>query len=189
MSILKANLYKDKITDITPYYFVERDIKAVLIDLDNTVIDPEFNEIDEEIHEWLADLKANGVAVCFVSNRFDQEKEEELSEQLQAKVIMRAYKPLSKGLKSSLEHLEIPKEAVCIIGDQTFTDVLGGNLIGVHTIKVKPINQCREDGALSSFCRRLEELYFSWRDNEEKFEETQTEMKVKRLLKLREKNN
>ncbi len=190
MSVFKANSYVNKITNISPYYFLENNIEAVLVDLDNTVIDPKNDEIEEDVYTWLATMKENNIAICFVSNRFNQEKEAELTNKLQTKVIMRAYKPLAKGLKEALEHLEISSEVVCLIGDQTFTDVIGGNLVGLHTIKVNPLNQCLEDGLLSNACRKLEGIYFSMQKETSMFNETTEEIKSKILSKKpKEKTN
>ncbi len=161
MGILDADFYFENIIDIDPEYLVENNIQAILIDLDNTVIDPQNNCIDNDVFLWLESLKKNNIATCFVSNRFSKKDEEKLTKALKSRVIVRAFKPLGNGLKYAIEYLNIDKKSICLVGDQTFTDVLGGNLLGIQTIKVDPINNCKEDGLLSTFCRRLEKKYFN----------------------------
>ena len=164
MKSLDADIYLRKITDISPDYFEENNINAILIDLDNTIVDPRVDVPSDSIQAWLEELKEKQIQVCFISNRFNKDEEEKLTEILNAKVIVRACKPLKKGFVEAVEHFGIPKETICLIGDQTFTDVLGGNLMGFHTIKVDPLNEEKEDGFLSSFCRSLEKWYLNEKD-------------------------
>ena len=50
-----------------------------------------------------------------------------------------AHKPLSSGFKMVLNKFNVQKSSVAIIGDQIYTDILGGNLFGITTILVTPI--------------------------------------------------
>jgi predicted HAD superfamily phosphohydrolase YqeG len=45
-----------------------------------------------------------------------------------------------------MEDMRVTKEQTAIIGDQIFTDVLGGNRAGVSTILVKPIRLAGNPG-------------------------------------------
>jgi hypothetical protein len=45
-------------------------------------------------------------------------------------------------------------EETCIIGDQIFTDILGGNRVGIKTILVDPIDS--REFIMTKFFRRLE---------------------------------
>jgi len=47
-----------------------------------------------------------------------------------------------------------------VIGDQLFTDVLGGNRLGFHTILVVPVAQT--DGFWTRFNRRMERVALYW---------------------------
>jgi len=160
MSILRANLYIKKVTDLTPYYLINKGITVLLIDLDNTIINPETNEIIPRVHEWIELLKNNDIMIRFVSNTSCSNKKKQLEKELGAPVIIRALKPLSVGIEKAVEQIDILKKQIAIIGDQTFTDVLGGNLYGLHTIRVNPISYTKEDSNLSKICRYLENIYF-----------------------------
>ncbi len=48
-----------------------------------------------------------------------------------------------------------PNEVV-VVGDQLFTDVLGGNRTGLHTILVVPV--ASTDGLMTRFNRRMERV-------------------------------
>ncbi len=57
------------------------------------------------------------------------------------KIMWRARKPLTYKIKKILISEGVDIKRVVMIGDQIFTDVLAGNLLGVYTIKVKPLSK------------------------------------------------
>jgi len=177
MSLLKPDFQIDKITNIPISYFQMHNLTLVLIDLDNTIINPSNNQMIDNLNHWLALLNKENISTCFVSNRLINDTEK-LAKKLKSRIIINALKPLSKGLKEAIEDLNIPSNEICLIGDQTFTDVLGGNLIGLHTIKVEPI--CEQEDKLSSFCRLLEKYYFYL---DEKFNQTSSVKEKTHYLK------
>jgi len=48
-------------------------------------------------------------------------------------------KPRRKGLAAALEMIGSESARTAMIGDQVFTDVLGGRRMGMYTILVKPM--------------------------------------------------
>jgi len=52
--------------------------------------------------------------------------------------------------------LELSPQEVAVIGDQIFTDVLGGNRLGLYTILVTPISD--KEFIWTRFMRKLERL-------------------------------
>jgi predicted HAD superfamily phosphohydrolase YqeG len=50
----------------------------------------------------------------------------------------------------------LPASQVAVVGDQVFTDVLGGNLAGAYTVLVRPISQ--KELGYTRLVRRLERL-------------------------------
>ncbi len=49
-----------------------------------------------------------------------------------------ACKPLTFGLTRACRRYGLKPRQVCLIGDQIFTDIVGGNLKGVLTVLVEP---------------------------------------------------
>ena len=49
-------------------------------------------------------------------------------------------KPLKRGFKKIQKELQVENEKIAVIGDQLFTDILGGNRCKMFTILVDPIN-------------------------------------------------
>lgn len=55
--------------------------------------------------------------------------------------VSRATKPLSRGFRMGAEQLGLPMHEIAVIGDQIFTDVLGGNRMGALTCQVQSIDR------------------------------------------------
>ena len=54
--------------------------------------------------------------------------------------ITHAKKPFTKGIRECLAKFGIPASEAAIVGDQIYTDTLGGNLSGITPILVKAID-------------------------------------------------
>ena len=55
-----------------------------------------------------------------------------------------AMKPLKRGFKKIEKETQIKAENIAVVGDQIFTDVLGGNRSGMFTILVEPIDNKKD---------------------------------------------
>ena len=53
-------------------------------------------------------------------------------------------KPLKRGFKKIEKETQIQAENIAVVGDQIFTDVLGGNRSGMFTILVEPIDNKKD---------------------------------------------
>ena len=49
-------------------------------------------------------------------------------------------KPFKKGFLKIQKEIKEPPEKIAVVGDQLFTDILGGNRCNMYTILVDPIN-------------------------------------------------
>ena len=56
--------------------------------------------------------------------------------------------------------MNVTIEETVVIGDQLFTDVLGGNRLGFYTILVVPVAQT--DGFWTRFNRQMERVALYW---------------------------
>jgi HAD superfamily phosphatase (TIGR01668 family) len=54
--------------------------------------------------------------------------------------VSKATKPRVKGFAAAMELLGVRPEETVVVGDQIFTDILGGNRAGAYTILVVPID-------------------------------------------------
>lgn len=123
---------------ITPEQLQEHGIEAVLVDLDNTLIAWNNPEGTPEMKQWLQRLKAADIPVIVVSNN-TKKRVSTVANKLGIDYVSDAKKPTKIGLSKALSKLGLPAEKVVIVGDQLLTDILGGYLLGLRTVLVKPI--------------------------------------------------
>ena len=128
-------------------------IKCLLFDLDNTCIGYHEKEPTRELKKLFNDLKKDGFKVIIFSNA----KKKRLApfKNLVEDYYYLSTKPLQRNFKKVIKKYNYEKEEVCIIGDQIFTDVLGGNRAGNITCLVEPLT--KEDFIITKIFRKLEQ--------------------------------
>ena len=133
------NFFYENVQSI-PYDLFKRErITAVIFDMDNTLVDSKY-KYDKEVKVWLKGLKKHGIKVCILSNTPRFNKVKKIGKELSMPFLYNAMKPFGRGFKRALALLDEKKENTVIIGDQLFTDILGGNNFGIKTILVEPID-------------------------------------------------
>ena len=115
-------------------------IKGLILDVDNTLIDYEKN-LFEDCEKWCYNLKNNGIKMCILSNTNKLEKVKKVAEVLNLEYIYFAHKPSKRGFEKAKGLLGLKPENIAVVGDQFFTDVLGGNRSRMFTILTKPIDE------------------------------------------------
>ena len=130
--------YFNKIEEITIEYLQKHKIKALILDMDNTLINYK-KEMPKRIEMWAKELLGQGVKLIIVSNSNRKEKLEKISKVLGIKYIIFAKKPLKSGLMKAKKILNENAENIAVVGDQIFTDVIGGNRCKMYTILVDEI--------------------------------------------------
>ena len=131
------NAYLKKVTDITPEFLNNNNIKALILDVDNTLIDY-YKNLSEEIIKWAIDLKNQGTVLYILSNTNKKTKVETVANKLGIPYEMFAQKPFKKGFIKVQKEIQINPENIGVVGDQIFTDVIGGNRCKMFTILVDP---------------------------------------------------
>ena len=153
--ILYPRLYCKKVTEITPEYLKENNIKALILDVDNTLIDFDRNLI-EGVIKWQENMKKNDIKSIILSNSNQFQKIKTVAEALDISFIRLATKPLKRGFRKAQKELNLPAENIAVVGDQIFTDVLGANRCKMFSILVEPIAQ--KDYLITKIKRPLENL-------------------------------
>jgi len=136
---LLPTVVADAVTDISPEFLESRGIRLLMLDFDNTIVPYTTNEPTDAVAAWLEAMKASGVAVCVVSNSRN-DRVPTFCEKWGLDCILRSKKPFPVGIPKCLAKYGVPAESALMVGDQIFTDTLGGNLAGTRTLLVKPIN-------------------------------------------------
>lgn len=138
--ILYPNVLLNNVKEITIEFIQKHRIKALILDVDNTLIDYKKN-IEESTIKWAKDLRGQGIKLYILSNTNNKEKVEMVAKKLEIPYINFAKKPLKSGFKKVQKELNEKPENIAVVGDQIFTDVLGGNRCKMFTILVEPIDK------------------------------------------------
>ncbi len=132
--------YFERVEDINVEFLNKNKIKALLLDVDNTLVD-HTKKINQSIIKWVKELKGQGVKLYILSNTNDKEKMENIVKQIDIPYHLFAMKPLRRGFKKVQKKLGEKSENIAMVGDQIFTDVIGGKRCNMYTILVEPINE------------------------------------------------
>lgn len=136
--ILYPNEYFKNVRDISVDFLNKNKIKALILDVDNTLIDYDKN-LNEETIKWAEKLKKEGIKLYILSNSNKKEKVKTVAEKLKIEYEYFGKKPLKIGFKKVQKKLQEKPENIGVVGDQIFTDVIGGNRCKMFTILVEPI--------------------------------------------------
>ena len=138
--MIYPKLYLNKVEDITVEILSENKIKALILDVDNTLIDINKN-LSKEIIDWAMNLRGHGFRLYILSNTNHKEKVEGVAKKLGIPYENFAKKPFKSGFLRVKEKLQLESEQIAVVGDQIFTDVIGGNRCEMYTILVDPISE------------------------------------------------
>ena len=138
--ILYPDAYLNKVEEITIEFLQKNKLKALILDIDNTLIDYNKN-LSESVIKWAKDLKGQGTKLYILSNTNNKEKVEKVSKVLDIPYLNLAKKPFKKGFLKVQKILKEKEENIGVVGDQIFTDVIGGNRCNMYTILVEPIDK------------------------------------------------
>lgn len=135
--LLYPDIYLRKVEDISIDLLNKNNIKGLILDIDNTLIDYD-KKLEETTIKWCENLKKQGIKMCILSNTNKLYKVEKVAKALNLEYIYFAHKPNKKGFHDSKEKLNLPNEQIAVVGDQIYTDVLGGNRCKMFTILIVP---------------------------------------------------
>ena len=137
-NLLTPKLYVDSIFHIDLDKLRQMGIEALIIDIDNTLVAWDKKTAPRSVIEWFEKLKEKGFRICLVSNN-TEDRVVKFTEKIDIQAFHKARKPFRTTFLKAMEYLKADKSNTAIIGDQIFTDVLGGNRIGLYTVLVVPI--------------------------------------------------
>lgn len=138
--LLRPHLVVDSLFDIDFDKLKEEGIRGVIFDLDNTIVPWDSCEMCPDISDWLKEIIRKGFLVSIVSNNW-QKRVKEIAARFDLPFVSRAYKPRKTGFRKALAAMGLEAHETAVVGDQLFTDVLGGNRLGLRTIWVKPLTR------------------------------------------------
>ncbi len=153
MSIFKPDLMVHSIMDIQPSDLQDRGIQAMILDADNTLSVHGSAIPYNGVPDWIQTMKAANISMLIASNN-TQQRIHPLAQNLGLEYRYMSLKPLPFIFCSARKTFGVPRKKIAVIGDQLFTDIVGGHLAGMMTILVEPFEM--ETGMLALFKRKLE---------------------------------
>lgn len=146
----------NRVTNINTEYLLKHEIKGVILDVDNTLIDWDENPV-EGVEDWVKSLKENGIKLCIASNSSKTGKVSRIASKLDIPYFYLSFKPLLRGLKKAKKELNLDSKHIAEVGDQLFTDVVGANRMKMFSILTTPL--VGEKHFVSKIKRKIESLF------------------------------
>jgi HAD superfamily phosphatase (TIGR01668 family) len=128
------------VREITAGFLSARGIRALVLDLDNTLVPWHGREVPPEVAGWLGEMSAAGVRLCIVSNTHRPRRLKELAAVLGVQCVPSGGKPRRRGFRQAMTAMGVTAEETAVVGDQLMTDIWGGNRSGCLTILVDPLS-------------------------------------------------
>lgn len=150
------NMYKKSIYDINYKKLKTEGIKCILFDLDNTCVPFKENKGSNDLKKLFNKLSKMGFKVIIFSN--SPKRRLKNFANLGVDYNSSSKKPLSHSFYKVFNKYNLKKDEVCIVGDQLFTDIYGGNRVGIKTCLVEPLTEI--DFFATKFSRMLEGRLF-----------------------------
>nr|MBP3681276.1 YqeG family HAD IIIA-type phosphatase [Clostridia bacterium] len=138
--LIYPDFYCNNVRDVKLEFLQEHNIKGIILDVDNTLIDY-YRKFEDGTIEWVNNLKKAGIKFCIVSNTNKLDKVIYVAETLEIPYFYFAKKPFKTGFIKAKEKMGLEAENIAAIGDQIMTDVIGSNRCKMFSILVKPIQE------------------------------------------------
>jgi hypothetical protein len=138
----------------------DRGIDSIILDLDNTILPWRDYDIPPESADWVRRATERGMSLCIASNTRNPRRLKAVAEELGISCFDRIAKPRRTGLRAAMETMGSTASRTAIIGDQIFTDILGGNRLGLLTVLVRPLH--RREFVGTKVTRLFEKAILAW---------------------------
>ena len=156
--LLRPDVMVEAVHEVTLELLEECNVRAVMVDLDDTLVASGASLLDPRFRAWVASLKEAGIPLLILSNG-RRVRVKRWSAELGVTGLSLVGKPFA--FRRGLRLLGRQPSETAMVGDQLFTDVLGANLVGMVSILVTPLST----GGLphTRVVRRLEKVLLSKR--------------------------
>ena len=147
------DIYSKSIYELDYDNLINRGIKCVLFDLDNTLVPPHVKEPSKKLLEFMKELKKSQLRLIIYSNSFGK-RVKNFQNQLDVEAFYFVRKPSKGKINIIMKKYNYNQSEIAIIGDQLLTDIVFGNNVGITTILVNQLSA--RDGLFTKFNRYRE---------------------------------
>jgi len=127
------------LTAVSPEKLYANGIRLLMLDFDNTIVPYTTTVPAAEMEYWIQSALASPLQICVVSNS-KRSRVVEFCRRYGMDCITHARKPFGSGIRRCISRYGCTPETSALVGDQIYTDVLGGNLAGVTSVLVPAIH-------------------------------------------------
>lgn len=119
---------------------IRNGIKVLICDVDNSLLPHHQLYMNDKMRNFLSLLKQAGIQVVFASNN-TMKRLQFIAEETGLETHSFSCKPFPFVFNKIKKKYGITGHEIAIMGDQLFTDILGGNLQGSLTILCEPLEK------------------------------------------------
>lgn len=138
MGIFQPTAIQERVTDISPEFLKSLGVKALLLDVDNTLATYTSHKPFKGALEWVRAMGDAGFRMIIISNNF-KKRVNSFGVMFGLDTLSFAVKPLPVGYLRAARRLKVKRRECAVIGDQVFTDIIGANLCGMKSVLLTPI--------------------------------------------------
>ena len=140
-------------------FYKEHGIKTILVDLDNTLDSYKQKTPTEKAVLLKEKLLKEGIEMIIVSNNRPN-RVGTYADALGVRYIPSIGKPFARGINKAIVSLNLEKESILMVGDQTFTDICAANRAKVKCVLTDKI--VKEDQPTTHFNRLFDRPIRRW---------------------------
>ncbi len=138
---LPTHIYNN-IYEIKPEDLKAQGIRALVLDIDNTLVTYDDPKPTESVAAWLDAMHAAGIQTAFVSNNHAP-RVETFCEGMGCYHHADSHKPSVTYLCEAMKHMGSDASCTACVGDQIFTDIFAGRSCGMRAFLVPPIKDLK----------------------------------------------
>ena len=116
-----------------------RGVRVLFADLDNTLVRYGERGPSPRLRAWAAEVEGQGIRLFVLSNSRKATRADRFCTELGIPYLKHAGKPKKGGFQRAMAMNGVTPDQCAIVGDQIFTDILGGNRSRVFSILVHPL--------------------------------------------------
>ena len=137
MPLPYPHVFLPDVTHITPELLQKLGVSALLLDIDGTLMQTRDAMPRQAVLDWMKAMQSDGFTLYILSNNKSPARTESYARRIGCDWRHKSKKPSTKGFLAAAEHLGLQPHELAIVGDQIYTDVLGGLRSGMWTLMVQ----------------------------------------------------
>lgn len=154
---LIPDVFYNDIYEVTPEFLTKAGVRALVLDIDNTLVTYDDPEPTESVLAWFKGMQGAGISIAFVSNN-KHPRVNKFNEKLGFFARGKGGKPFAKHVRRAMAHMGVTPGETALIGDQLLTDILAARTAKLNkALLVKPIKD--KTDAFTRFKRWLEKPF------------------------------